>query len=226
MFVVLAIMVGTAFQALGAPPAGSSVGLISKVILDVSKSSPEKDWTKAQRGETVASGDRVRTGDKSVAVVKFKDNSLVRVRERSELTITGEVRDGAFSKSVNVEKGVVGFNIRTQQPDEEFRFTSPTSVASIRGTGGQFASRATSDTLTVIEGVVDLLNKISSRSVSVAAGFTGISQPDGSITARPSTAEERQSAMEAARVGEQDNRLEFELRDQQGNRKNLRIEYK
>ncbi len=204
----------------------SSVGLVSKVVLDVTKKDLDRDWQKAERGEMLSSGDRVKTGEKSLAVIKFKDNSLVRVRERSELTVTGAVSGAAFSKSVNVDNGGVGFNIRKQQADEEFRFTSPTSVASIRGTGGLFTSASQSDTLIVTDGLVNFLNKISSESVDVPAGFTGISNSDGSIVRRVSTADEHRIALEAARASDQDNRLEFEFRDRQGERKQLKIDYK
>lgn len=211
---------------LHALPPNASVAIVSKVILDVQHKEMNRDWEKAQRGETLASGDRVKTGEKSIAIVKFKDNSLVRVRERSELTVIGENKNSSFSKSVNVEKGVVGFNIQKQKADEEFRFTSPTSVASIRGTGGQFVANQISDTLVVVEGAVHFTNKVSSQSVDVLAGFTGISNPDGSIETRPSTAEERQAATQASSTTGRENTLELEFRDGQGTKKQLKIEYK
>jgi len=217
---VLILAAGTALSQQRSP-----VGLVSKVVLDVTRKLPDSDWEKAIRGEPLASGDRVKTGERSLAVIKFKDNSLVRVRERSELAVTGDLNGRAFSKDVKIDKGVVGFTIQKQQPNEEFRFTSPTSVASIRGTGGSF-SRQTDDTLVVTDGSILFTNLISNQSVMVEAGFTGISSSDGTIVTRPSTPGERQSALDASRVGEQDNRLEFELRDRQGGRKQLRIEYR
>ncbi len=203
----------------------AAVGLVSKVVYDVTHKELDSDWQKAVRGEPLASGDRVRTGDRSLAVIKFKDNSLVRVRERSELTVSGDQSGRAFSKEVRIDKGVVGFTIQKQRPDEEFRFTSPTSVASIRGTGGSYA-RQEADTLVVTEGSILFTNTVSSQSVLVEAGFTGISTPDGSILTRPSTPGERQSALDAARPGDRENRLELELRDRQGGRKHLRIDYR
>jgi len=207
------------------PPANASIALVSKVVLDVKRKELEKDWEIAKRGETLSSGDRVRTGEKSIAIIKFKDNSLVRVRERSELTVTGETRGSSFSKNVNIEGGVVGFNIRKQKKDEEFRFTSPTSVASIRGTGGLFRAHESADTLTVVEGSVLLTNNISTNSVLVRAGFTGISNPDGTIQTRPATNEELAAAQNASSLSEQDNKLEIELRDNQGDRKELKIDF-
>ena len=220
-FAVSILVLSQAAAAL--PPATGSVALLSKVVLDVSRKEEGKDWQNAKKGETLASGDKVKTGMKSVAIVKFKDNSLVRVRELTELTVTGSMNGSAFSKSVEMKSGVVGFNIKKQQAGEEFRFSSPTSVASIRGTGGSFTL---GDTLVVIEGVIEFKNTISSRMVNVEAGFTGISNPDGTITTRPSTPGEKAAAEEAARASEQDNRLEFDLRDGRGNSKRLKIDYK
>jgi hypothetical protein len=208
------------------PPAAGPVALLSKVVLDVSRKEEGKNWQNAKKGETLASGDKVKTGEKSVAIIKFKDNSLVRVRELTELTVSGSMSGSAFSKSVEMKSGVVGFNIRKQQAGEEFRFSSPTSVASIRGTGGSFSSAISADTLIVTAGVIEFTNTSSSRKVDVPAGYTGISKPDGSIATRLSTAEEKASAEQAARVSEQDNRLEFDLRDGRGNSKRLRIEYR
>ena len=59
-------------ETVGAP--NSSVAVVSKVILDVQHKEIDKSWEQARRGETLASGDRVKTGEKSIAVVKFKDN--------------------------------------------------------------------------------------------------------------------------------------------------------
>ncbi|MEK9137447.1 MAG: FecR domain-containing protein [Bacteroidota bacterium] len=220
---------GVLLQALSVaevPPPASSIALISKVVLDVFRKETGKEWLAAKKGETLASGDKVKTGAKSIAIIKFKDNSLVRVRELTELTVTGSMDGSAFSKSVDVKSGVVGFNIKKQQTGEEFRFSSPTSVASIRGTGGSFNASSLADTLIVTDGAIQFTNNVSSTVVEVKDGFTGISKPDGTITTRPSTAEERAAAEQAARVSDQDNRLEFELRDGKGNSKRLKIDFR
>ncbi|HCV43937.1 MAG TPA: hypothetical protein DGH68_10675 [Bacteroidetes bacterium] len=208
------------------PPSAGSVALISKVVLDVTCKEAGSDWQNAKRGQTLASGDKVKTGSKSVAIIKFKDNSLVRVRELTELTVTGAMNGSAFSKAVEMKSGVVGFNIKKQQAGEEFRFSSPTSVASIRGTGGSFCSSTVADTLIVTAGLVEFTNNSSDQKVDVPAGYTGISKPDGTIAVRPSTPEEQAAAEQAARVSEEDNRLEFDLRDNRGNSKRLKIDYK
>lgn len=217
------IIVSIVAPVFAAPP-GTPVALLSKVILDVLKKESGKNWEKAARGQTLASGDMVRTGEAALAIIKFKDNSLVRLRERSIMTITGTQSGNNLSKSVEIQTGVVGFNVAKQRSGEEFRFTSPTSVASVRGTAGVFNSAAQSDTLTVTEGLVQLLNRSSSRTVDVGAGFTGISGKNGSLESRATTEQERQAALNALRDDAR-RRLDIELRDPQGKTNRLKIEF-
>jgi hypothetical protein len=209
-----------------APANDTAIALLSKVIFDVMRKPVGKEWQPAQRGEVLAAGERVKTGEKSVAVIKFKDNSMLRVRERTEVLISGSQQGGTFSKATEIERGVIGFNIKKQQPGEEFRFTSPTSVASIRGTSGQFSASDSSDKLVVLEGNVRLTNKLSSESIDVSAGYTGLSFRDGKVQLRISTPEEKQAAEVSARIAEQENRLDIELNDGKGNKKQIEIKFK
>jgi hypothetical protein len=220
--VTLAVLLGAGPQAQAQSPV---VGLISKVIQDVTRRVTGQDWEKAARGQTLASGDMVKTGQKSFAILKLKDNSLLRLREESEVVVTGTLHGKAFSKSIQVRQGVVGFNIRKQGTNEQFRFSSPTSVASVKGTGGVLRVNG-SDTLTVVEGLVSLTNSVSNSSVDVPAGFTGISTPDGTVVSRASTAAELAAAEEAMRTGDQPRQMKLELRNSQGQQKDLIIDFK
>ena len=71
-----------------------------------------------------------------------------------------------------------------------------------------------------------LTNSLSGQSVDVPGGFTGLSFADGTIQVRPSNPGERALGEEGARASEQGNKLEFDLRDNQGNRKKLKIDFK
>jgi hypothetical protein len=201
------------------------IGLISKVIQDVTRRISGQEWERATRGQTLASGDMVKTGAKSFAILKLKDNSLLRLREESEVVVTGTLRGKEFSKSIQVRQGVVGFNIKKQGPGEQFRFSSPTSVASVKGTGGVLRVNG-SDTLTVVEGLVSLTNSVSNTSVDVPAGYTGISRPDGTVESRVSTAAELTAAEDAMRTGDQPRQLKLELKNSQGQQKDLIIDFK
>ena len=226
MFLALAMIPGVGTRAaLALFPDEQPIGLFSKVILDVTHKVSDSDWQRATRGQTLGSGDMVRTGPRSFAVIKFKDNSLVRIREQSEVTVTGTLQEKKFSKSVDVRTGGVGFNVTKQRTEEEFRFSSPTSVASIRGTGGVFI-RGEFDTLTVIDGAVLIHNTVSSDTAVVQAGYTAISGPDGSLRVRASTREEQRSAEDATRTGDQPRQLKLQLRNPKGEEKELILDYK
>jgi hypothetical protein len=206
--------------------AAPAIGVVSKTILEVTLKPSGKTWAKANKGDALSSGDMIKTGDKSFAIIKFNDNSMVRIRERSELTVTGTLKDKAFSKSVDVDRGVVGFSVKPQQTNEEFRFTSPTSVASIRGTGGMFAAHDTTDTLTVLEGTVHFTNRFSSKSLDIGSGFTGISSRSGLIESHATTRDERRAADDALKTGEQSKQLRLQLKGPRGDSKDLIIDFK
>ena len=217
------------FLAAAPPPpsqpaaASSSLALVFKTVLDVTRKAPANDeWLKAMRGEPLASGDQVKTGDRSLAVVKFLDNSILRVRAQSLLTVSGEGAHGSAIRTIELNGGAFGFEVKKQKTDEQFRLTSPTSVASIRGTRGKW-SRGANDTLVVTEGLVNLKNNVSNKDTDVPAGWVGISGPDGSLSSRQATKGELDDADAAATGGENDLRLE--LKDAKGNKKELHLKY-
>lgn len=214
--------------AVGLPSARLSAGtaFFAKIIPDVNHKAGTAEWVPATPTGIISVGDKVNTGAKALAVIKFLDKSIVKVRENSELVITGSVDESRIVKEVDVHKGVIGFIIGKQERSDQFRFTSPTSVAAIRGTQGTFTVRGEADTLIVTEGTIRLTNVISGDSLDVSAGFTGISKPDGTLEVRASTPEEHAAAQESIDSGEADNRFELELEDGQGNRKKLKIDFK
>ena len=201
-----------------------TIALITKVVPEVSRRSATTEWAKAARGDQLISGDRVRTEKRSLAIIKFMDNSIVRLREQSELTITGEVAGNKPSRVIGLSKGGFGFEIQKQHGDQ-FRLTSPTSVASIRGTRGKLSGGQGFDTLVVTEGLVNFRNNVSGKDIDVAAGYIGFSNQDGSLTSRQATAQELADANSAA-TGGTDNELRLELKDSQGNKKELKLKYK
>jgi hypothetical protein len=162
---------------------------------------------------------------KSLAVVKFIDNSIVRVREQSELTISGESSSPRLlSKEVRMSQGVLGFDVKKQKQNEQFRFTSPTSVASIRGTKGKRSCGPNGDTLLTLEGLVNLRNSVSNKELDIPAGWIGFCSPDGSITSRKATEDELNDARNL--VDGTANDIKIELQDSKGNKKDLRIKNK
>jgi hypothetical protein len=118
-------------------PTDTPVALVKKIIPDVSyKKAGQSDWDVAKTGQPLNDGDEVITKPKSLALILFSDGSgLLRVRENSILHIYGKRENNKLNKNTLIDKGVVGFEVNKQE-DDEFKFTTPTAVASIRGTKG------------------------------------------------------------------------------------------
>ncbi|MDP2883752.1 MAG: FecR family protein [Ignavibacteria bacterium] len=155
---------------------------IIKVVRDVERKSTT-GWSKAVTTDQLKSGQEVRTGEKSFAMILFADQSKVAVREKSIITITGQMQGRQIvDRDVYIEKGRVSFGVKKQQT-EQFRFTSPISVASIRGTEGGtgFDPAAGEADITIIVGSAEFRNTRSNRSMTVGAGETGKADTSGNV---------------------------------------------
>lgn len=159
---------------------------IIKVVKDVERrTATTTGWSKALLLSELKAGYEVRTQEKSFAMIKFADESKVAVREKSIITIQGEVAGGKIlNRDIYIERGRTSFNI-TKQPTEQFRFTSPISVASIRGTEGGtgFDPGLNLADITIITGVAEFSSTRTGCKVDVGSGMTGIVDSTGSCKA-------------------------------------------
>jgi len=140
-----------------------------------------QSWTNAKRGYRLSSGDKIQTGDKSLAALLFTDDkSLMKVRSRSNLTVKGERKQKTIAKRVFMQVGQVFINVKRQ--NSVFRLETPTGVAAVKGTQfyGNFEDGVF--TVSVIAGLVELINEYGS--VLVNAGKTGISEENSEPTSR------------------------------------------
>jgi len=69
------------------PPADSPVAIMMKVVKDVTLKKAEADWSSVKIGAALSTNDEIKTGSQSLALIKFTDNSILRVRENSTLKI-------------------------------------------------------------------------------------------------------------------------------------------
>jgi len=218
------------FSGMILPPDLKPIAMIMKVIQeDVSRKTPTSDWQKAKRGDPLASKDMVRTGVGSFAVVKFNDNTLLKIRPNSVITIFGEIAQSTFSKSVDLSKGSVDFDVAKQRAKEKFEFTTPTSVASIRGTNGRFQTDSDStDYLFINSGLAELLNLVTNQSLQVAGGQVGISHKSGLIEVRVMTHDELNTMTETGQLRNspelEKQEFEMDFKDNQDNPHKLKIE--
>ena len=109
-----------------------AITLKSKGDVNLFESGKKSD-IKLKRGFRLKDGDKIVTGDKSYTAFRFiDDKSLVRVRANSSCTVKGEKEDNSIVKNIFVEIGTIFARITKQKG--RFQVTTPTSVASVKGT--------------------------------------------------------------------------------------------
>lgn len=96
---------------------------------------PESSFKTAavKKGQVFQHGDKVETGPASFCSIKFLDDkSLLRIKEKSVCIIEGKKENNAIEKNIFVEVGT--FFLSLFQQKENLKVTTPTSVASVKGT--------------------------------------------------------------------------------------------
>ncbi|MFZ1080476.1 MAG: FecR family protein [Candidatus Kryptoniota bacterium] len=209
LILTLFIFAGSvAFKAATSP---KNIALFWVIKNDVERKQSD-NWSKAKKGDLIYGGDFVRTQKESFALIKFNDASTLRLGSSSEVQVYGD-RD---PNSANVNSGDVGFTL-TKRKNDQFEFTTPTSVASIRGTQGLLSvSLDGTDALTIVEGLVQFTNKFSNKSTNVGAGQTGESSKDGDINVHQSTQQELSKLSQLDNQFNQQHRIEMWFRGSDG----------
>lgn len=156
------------------------VAVITRIYSDVKVKTEKGDWQEAKKAAWLANGDNLRTGEKATAVLKFKDGSVLRIRPNSELAVYADRAGTKIDKQVQIDVGAVGFDVRKRK-EESFSFSSPTSVASIRGTDGGYSIDDNFDMLFVNTGLASLTNKANNQSVEVGSGQVGALDKKGGV---------------------------------------------
>jgi hypothetical protein len=86
-----------------------------------------------KRGLRLQDGDKIKTGKKSYAAIRFIDDaSLLRIRSNSTCRIDGKKEKNQVIKNVYLEVGAIWARVTQQRG--KFQVTTPTSVASVKGT--------------------------------------------------------------------------------------------
>jgi ferric-dicitrate binding protein FerR (iron transport regulator) len=120
-----------AIQGLTATPIAVVIKVKGKVY--VQKGGDKSKTTSPKRGFRLEDGDRVLTDKKSYAALRFvDDNSLVRIRASSTCFIRGKKEKNEITKNIQLEIGTILARITKQ--NRKFEVSTPTSVASVKGT--------------------------------------------------------------------------------------------
>ncbi len=217
---LLLIVISVTFVAALESNDETPIALVKKIVKNVTyRVDQDSDWELAKTGMPLNSGEQVKTGFRSLALVLFTDGSgLLRVRENSILNILGKKSDKNLNKNTVIEKGFVGFEINKQEA-EEFKFTTPTAVAAIRGTEGFIeVGDKNLSTIACSEGKIEVESLIGIKSkIFVEGGFFAVQQPNGYFKIRKLTKEmlnklkqTKKSALEKIKIETKEGIIEVE----------------
>jgi hypothetical protein len=182
LLIVSLVMVSLFYSENFAQNNETPIALIKKIVKDVSyRTTDASDWETAKTGVPLQSGEQVKTGFKSLALVMFTDGTgLLRVRENSTMYIYGKKSGKKTNKNTFIERGLIGFDINKQEA-EEFKFTTPTAVAAIRGTAGYMEVGDDSSTTVVCDhGMIEVHSLVGTKKKKVIKGGHALFiTPDG-----------------------------------------------
>lgn len=204
------------------------VGIVTKVSNSVSIKGDNGDWKAAKRADKILSGDKIKTDTKSTAVIKFLDGSILRVKGNTELVLYSDRAGTKIDKKVQVDVGDIGFNVRKQK-DENFSFSSPASVATIRGTEGGFGSSELRDYLMLLNGLAVFTNSVTNETIDLSANqIAELNRKTGKVESRNLTGNEKDEFNKDNDDAEKDSttkklKLDFKMPD--GSLKSLELEY-
>lgn len=203
------------------------IALILKARGETSiKRSADSDFKKGiQIGDNLYSQDKIKTGkDGFVVLVFLDDKSQIKIRENSEMVISGERGREFISKQVDMQFGTLKAEI-TPTRKGEFVIATPTSVASVKGTVFWVQSDPImGDVFYGLSGSVEVVNNESGGVVVVGANQTGTSTPSGDVNVEETT-EGTIPEEDDNEEPEVNNILRIQLRNPSGETKDVKIEY-
>ena len=176
-------------------------------------------------GSPLSSRDKIVTGKNGFALIMYLDDkTTLKILKNSTLEILGDRSDKTINKSIDIKYGKVAANVKPQN-GKDFTISTPTSVASVKGTEFAVSSDPSAgDSFTLLEGLIEVTNSITGQSTDVQEGETAVSSPDGSLDVSQTT-EEDLNDFEDANIEMPSQELKFEIEDEDGNTKEIIIKF-
>jgi len=204
---------------------GDRIAIVTKVIGSVNYTRGNDASKLLKKGHIFESGDVLRTEKGGFAALIFiDDKSALKIKENSELIISGKRTARAIAKEINLDSGTIRAQVGKQKRGN-FVIRTSVSVASVKGTDFWLISdQKVGDSVIGLEGIVSLLNQISGETLDVTSGFTGLSSMDGSLQSfktDPKTIPE-----DPIGSAGDSKKLIIEFEDASGKKKTLIIDYK
>ena len=204
---------------------GDRIAVATKVIGSV-EYVRGKDFAKSvKKGHIIESGDKITTAKGGfVALLFIDDKSALKVKENSEVIISGNKNNQAIAKRIGLKGGTIRAQVGKKQ-NRDFIVQTTVSVASVKGTDFWVVSdNNNGDSVIGIEGVIQLTNKISGDKIDIPSGITGLSTKDGQLQSFNTDPKTIPKDPSGDNIGNQ--KLKIEFKDANGKKKTLVIEYK
>ena len=173
----------------------------------------------ARKGMVLYDSDKIVTSASSICMIKFTDDkSLLRIKANSSCVIEGKKEAEKIDKNIVVQFGT--FFVDLFRPKGKFMVTTPTSVASVKGTKWWIIQESPTKYI-VTEGMIDCENEAGKFLVKAGqtAVFTSASEAPLITLTNPADI----PALEEE-VGDRQT-LEIEFKDADGKTKKMIIDY-
>jgi hypothetical protein len=197
---------------------GDLIAFVGKVKGDVmvTRANPG-DTEPAKAGMFLYSGDMIKTGDKSYTDIIFQDDgSRLKLDPETTLTLEATRTQKRLSKKVRLGAGKMFAKV-SKRRGTEFQVTTPTSVASVKGTDFSMEEKTWPEThLWVLSDVVEFTNGI--QTIFVTAGQHAVATPK---TIDVGTIGDAGCEL----VDSGSHKMKFQFEDEAGNVKDLVIEF-
>jgi ferric-dicitrate binding protein FerR (iron transport regulator) len=199
--------------------AADTIAVIVKTQGKVTMTRLDADPVEIKRGQRLQDGDKLVTGKKSFAALRFIDDaSLVRVGENTVCTVHGQKSNNQVAKNIALEAGALLSRVR--QLKGKFQVSTPTSVASVKGT--EFIAEHKSNPGTYYfgeEGEVEVTNE--AGTMMLEAGFTVYVASATSMPEKWKTKSDEKPDFEGTVPPADEFEIEFE--DESGQKKTLKF---
>ena len=145
-------------------PQGKVVAAISSLKGNVLvKPIGTRKYIPAYKGQMLNSGDWLKTKTGVFIAIVFLDGSNIKIHQETEIRVTSyRMTAKELRTNLDLAKGAAWSNVADQGSAGEFTITTPTAVASVKGTEFDlnYDIEDASTTLTVISGEVEFANEL------------------------------------------------------------------
>ena len=207
--------------------ASSKVAVAIKVKGEASVTYKESNLVQPLKsGSSLSDQDKVTTGENGfVALMYIDDKTVLKILGNSDLDILGKRSAAMINKSINIEYGKVSAAV-TYQKGKEFRVSTPTSVASVKGTSFAIDSDPSAgDSFILLEGLIEVTNVVTGESTNVKKGETAISSNNGILSVNQTTQEDL-AGFEEAGIQIPTQEIRFEIENDNGDLKEIIIKFR